>query len=217
MRLYAATKNGGKLRELRALFEPYGAAVAAWDGYRSPEETADTYAGNAAIKARALHEQLRLAGIRAAVIADDSGLEIAALDGRPGVQSARYAGPGATWAQRRAALLREVAESASDDRRARFVCVLCFIGADGRELFAEGIAEGELSRDERGRLGFAYDPIFYDPSEDATFAELPEAEKNKISHRAKAVQNLMEILRRSENEGEGEPRNSETSGRSSAW
>ncbi|MGH7714386.1 MAG: RdgB/HAM1 family non-canonical purine NTP pyrophosphatase [Vulcanimicrobiaceae bacterium] len=195
MRLFAATKNAGKLAELQELFSTYGVEIASWDGYADPEETADTYAGNAAIKARALHEQLSRAGIRGDVIADDSGLEISALGGRPGVYSARYGGPNATWAQRRASILREVAESGSDDRGARFVCVLCYIAADSREVSADGIAVGELSRDSRGELGFGYDPIFYDPAEHATFGEISEAEKNRISHRAKAVAQLMEMIR----------------------
>jgi XTP/dITP diphosphohydrolase len=195
MRLLAATKNAGKLAELEELFSPYGVEVLTFPEYADPEETADTYAGNAAIKARALYEQLSRAGIPGDVIADDSGLEIAALGGRPGVYSARYGGPNATWAQRRASILREVAESGSDDRGARFFCVLCYIAADGREVFTEGIADGELSRDERGQLGFGYDPIFYDPAEHATYGEIADTEKNKISHRAKAVQRLMEIIR----------------------
>ena len=194
MRLFAATKNAGKLAELQTLFAPYGVEIVSWEGYADPEETADTYAGNAAIKARALHEQLSRAGMRADVIADDSGLEIAALGGRPGVYSARYGGANATWQQRRASILREVGESGSSDRGARFVCVLCYVSADGREIFSEGVAEGELSRNERGELGFGYDPIFYDPSEHATYGEIPETEKNKISHRAKAVAKLMETI-----------------------
>ena len=194
MPIFAATRNAGKLAELRDLFGPYGVEVETWDGYAEPEEDADSYAGNAAIKARALSTQLLNSGIHADVLADDSGLEIAALGGRPGVQSARYCGPNATWAERRASILREVTESGSDDRRARFVCVLWFVAVDGREICAEGIAEGELSRDDRGELGFGYDPIFYDPSEHATYGELSEIEKNKISHRAKAVQKLMEEL-----------------------
>ncbi|HTX02961.1 MAG TPA: RdgB/HAM1 family non-canonical purine NTP pyrophosphatase [Candidatus Acidoferrales bacterium] len=195
MRLFAATKNLGKLTELQELFSVYGVDILTFPGYVAPDETADTYAGNAAIKARALHQQLKAAGIDGDVIADDSGLEIAALGGRPGVYSARYGGPNATWAQRRASLLREVAESGSNDRRARFVCALCCIGADGCEVIAEGFADGELSRNEQGQLGFGYDPIFYDPSEHATYGEISEAEKNKISHRAKAVTLLMEMLR----------------------
>lgn len=194
MRVYAATKNSGKLRELRDIFLPYGVQIESWAPYAEPDETSDTYAGNAAIKARSLHEQLAAAGVRAAVLADDSGLEIAALGGRPGVYSARYGGRHATWSERRASLLREVAASGSEDRGARFVCVLCFVGEDGREIFAEGFAEGELSRNERGELGFSYDPIFYDPGEHATFAELSEQRKNSVSHRAKAAHALVEKL-----------------------
>ncbi|HEY1727612.1 MAG TPA: RdgB/HAM1 family non-canonical purine NTP pyrophosphatase [Candidatus Baltobacteraceae bacterium] len=196
MRLFAATKNSGKLTELRELFSAHGVDILTFSEYAEPEETADTYAGNAAIKARALHDQLAATGVRGDVIADDSGLEIAALGDRPGVYSARYGGPNATWAQRRASILREVAESGSGDRRARFVCALCFIDAEGRESIAEGVTDGELSHDERGQLGFGYDPIFYDPSEHATYGEISDAEKNKISHRAKAVERLMEMLRK---------------------
>ena len=195
MRWYAATKNAGKLRELREIFAPYEVEIAAWDGYTEPEETSDTYAGNALIKARTLFEELRSVGISAPVVADDSGLEIAALGGRPGVYSARYGGENATWSERRASILREVAASGSEDRGARFVCVLCYIDENGREIFAEGFAEGQLSRDQRGELGFSYDPIFYEPSEHATFAELSEARKNALSHRAKAAKALMEMLR----------------------
>ena len=195
MRLFAATKNEGKLRELQELFSAYGVDILTFPEYADPQETADTYEGNAALKARALHEQLKAAGVDGDVIADDSGLEIAALGGRPGVHSARYGGPNATWAQRRASILREVAESGSNDRRARFICALCFIDPDGREISAFGVADGELSRDEQGQLGFGYDPIFYDPSEHATYGEISDEKKNEISHRAKAVKQLMEMIR----------------------
>ena len=194
MRIYAATKNAGKLRELAEMFAAHGIEIAAWPQYQEPEETGGTYAANAAIKAHALREQLSAAGVSAAVLADDSGLEIAALGGRPGVHSARYGGPGATWASRRASLLREVAASGSEDRRARFVCMICYVGEDGSELFAQGVADGELSRNERGELGFSYDPIFFDPSEHATYAELSEKKKNAVSHRGKAVYDLIEKL-----------------------
>lgn len=201
MRWYAATKNAGKLRELRDIFAPYAIEIASWDGYAEPEETSDTYAGNALIKARTLFEQLRGAGVNAPVVADDSGLEIAALGGRPGVYSARYGGENATWPERRASILREVAASGSHDRGARFACVLCYIDESGREIFAEGFAEGELSRDQRGELGFSYDPIFYEPSEHATFAELSQSRKNALSHRAKAVRALMAALGETRNVG----------------
>ncbi|MBV8150082.1 MAG: RdgB/HAM1 family non-canonical purine NTP pyrophosphatase [Candidatus Eremiobacteraeota bacterium] len=194
-RLYAATKNPGKLCEMAEIAAAYDVEAAAWPGYREPDETADSYAGNAALKARALRAQLLEAGFEAAaVLADDSGLEIAALGGRPGVHSARYAGSEATWPQRRSAILREVAASGSSDRRARFVCVLCYIGDRGAEIFAEGSAEGELTRAPSGELGFGYDPIFYEPSEHATFAELSARRKNALSHRAKALKALFATL-----------------------
>jgi XTP/dITP diphosphohydrolase len=194
VRFYVATKNAGKLDELQDLLAPYRVEVRMWDRYEAPEESAQTYAGNAAIKARALRDQLAGAGVRGDVLADDSGLEINALGGRPGVESARYLGSEATWEQRRASLLREVAQSGSRDRGARFVCCLWYISSDGKEHATEGVVRGELSKDERGELGFAYDPIFYDPAEHATYGELSEVAKNKISHRGKAVRRLMEYL-----------------------
>lgn len=193
MHWIAATKNAGKLAELQALFGRAGHTVEAWDGYRDVEETADSYAGNAWLKVRALRAQLEAAGLRVAVVADDSGIEVAALGGRPGIYSARYAGEGATWPQRRARLLGEARGAA--DRRARFVCVVAAIDEAGRELAREGIVEGELCDPERGELGFSYDPLFWYPPANATFAELTADEKNRVSHRAQAVAAVLEAMR----------------------
>jgi XTP/dITP diphosphohydrolase len=191
MRVYAATKNQGKLRELRAIF----GALTDWDvvsfeRYEAPMEGESSYAGNAALKARALAAQLRAAGIDGAVVADDSGLEVGALGGRPGVLSARYGGAGATWAERRGNLIAEVDASGSADRRARFVCAMHLVLPDGREVATEASVEGRLATEARGDGGFSYDAIFEFPPEGKTFAELSEAEKNAVSHRAKAARRL---------------------------
>ena len=121
-----ATKNAGKLGELRAIFGRYGWTLATFEGYADPAEGDTSYEDNAALKARALRRQLEAWGTRAAVLGDDSGLEVRALDGRPGVLSARYGGSNATWSQRRRGLLNEVSAS-NGDRSAAFVCALHFI------------------------------------------------------------------------------------------
>jgi XTP/dITP diphosphohydrolase len=191
VQVYVATKNAGKLREMEELFAGSGWALAAYPEYDDPLEGDESYADNAALKARALRAQLVRKGIQAAVLADDSGLEVAALDGRPGVMTAYYGGEGLSWAQRRQALLAELASRGATDRRARFVCVLHFIDAVGREIAAEGTVDGEVAAEERGELGFSFDPIFLYPAAERTFAELSAEEKNRVSHRAKAATQLL--------------------------
>jgi len=193
VQVFVATRNPGKLRELQALFAPYGWTLRAYAAYAEVEETADSYEANAAIKARALHDQLKAAGKPASVIGDDSGLEVAALDNRPGVYSARYGPDGATWHERRRLLLEETA-AARRGRQARFVCVLHHIGADGTETGIRGTVEGLVSREERGEGGFSYDAIFEYPPLGRTFAELSAEEKNAVSHRAAAAKSLIEKL-----------------------
>ncbi|MDQ6943585.1 MAG: non-canonical purine NTP pyrophosphatase [Candidatus Eremiobacteraeota bacterium] len=200
MTLYVATKNVGKLRELEALFAGTlvgGAAVAlaTYDAYEDPVEGDTSYADNAALKARALRAQLRDAGVVGDVLADDSGLEVLALGGRPGVLTAYYGGPSLTWSERRRALLDELAGCGGGaDRRARFVCALHFIGAGGGEAMATGAVEGEIALEERGELGFSFDPVFFYPPAGRTFAELRADAKNRVSHRAVAAAALQEAL-----------------------
>ena len=194
MTVYVATKNAGKLRELHAIFAGWGWKLSTFPAYRDVVEGDDSYAANAALKARALRAQLLSAGIAASVLGDDSGLEIMALGGRPGIRSARYGGENATWPQRRSALLAEAAASGSLDRRARFVCALHFIAADGSETPAWASYEGTLADRERGAGGFSYDPIFVSPADGRTFAEIDEDEKNSISHRARAAETLLAAL-----------------------
>lgn len=193
---FVATKNAGKLRELQAIFSPLGWELLSFAGYADVNETAETYAGNAALKARALRHQLVAAGISASVLGDDSGIEVPALGGRPGVYSARYGGADLDWPTRRRNLVAELAASGRDDRRARFVCALHFIDEDGRELAVERDVWGVVAEIERGTGGFSYDPIFEYPPAGRTFAELTEREKNAVSHRAEAARALVEVLER---------------------
>jgi len=202
MTVYVATKNVGKLRELEALFA--GKLIggnpivpATFGAYEDPVEGDTSYADNAALKARALHAQLRGAGVVDSVLADDSGLEAVALGGRPGVLTAYYGGPGLAWSERRRALLDEVARTGEgEDRRARFVCALHFIDARGREFGAMGAVDGQIAPEERGELGFSFDPVFFYPPAGRTFAELSAGEKNRVSHRAAAVAALLDAVSR---------------------
>ncbi len=187
MTLFIATSNAGKMHELRALFGRLGVDVAQVAQYVSPVEGVRSYTDNAALKARALHDLLRAAGRHETVLADDSGLEVAALGGRPGVTTADYGGAGATWPQRRALLLSEVAASGSADRRARFVCAMHCIDPAGREFASFATVDGAIAPAEAGELGFSFDPIFFYPPASRTFAQLSDEEKNGISHRAIAA------------------------------
>ena len=192
MLVFAATKNVGKLRELEAIFAPLGWAIESDPLYADPPEGETSYAENAALKARALRAQLLARGIVAPVLGDDSGLEVTALDARPGVLSARYGAAGASWAERRAELRAELEGTGSADRSARFVCALHFIDAEGSEYAAERDVRGEIAREERGDGGFSYDALFLYPPRGLTFAELSETEKNTVSHRAAAALALSE-------------------------
>jgi XTP/dITP diphosphohydrolase len=180
---------------MEELFVDAPFTLATYADYVSPVEGDVSYADNAALKARALHAQLRAAGIPANVLADDSGLEVAALDGRPGVTTADYGGAGTPWPQRRALLLAELAEIPGADRAARFVCALHCIDESGSELATFGAVDGEIAHEERGELGFSFDPVFFYPPLDRTFAELGAREKNRVSHRATAVAQLRASIR----------------------
>ena len=192
--VYLATKNLGKLAELRAIFGDHVWVAIAFPDYRDVVEGEASYAENAALKARGLRDDLARVGIVAAVVGDDSGLEIRALGDRPGILSARYGGD-ATWAQRRAMLLDELRRAGPGaTRAARFVCALHFIDVDGTEHAAFGTLDGKIALAERGDGGFSYDAIFCEAGDSRTFAELSEAEKNARSHRAIAVARLVEAV-----------------------
>jgi XTP/dITP diphosphohydrolase len=195
--LYVATTNRGKLREFDALLGGRGWAVREYDAYAEVPEGDSSYADNAGRKARALAAQLREAGISSSVIADDSGLEVRALGRRPGVLSARYGGPDATWPQRRRLLLDELAATGSPDRSARFVCALHVVDERGGEHAVVATVDGAIAEAERGEGGFSYDALFEYPPLGKTFAELTADEKNSVSHRARAARAILADLRRS--------------------
>lgn len=195
MKTYVASKNDGKLRELRELFAGSALDIDTYSDYVDVAEDATSYVGNAMLKARALYAQLVDDGIEAAVLADDSGLEVDVLGGRPGLLSARYAGRESTWTQRRALLLSEMNGVPDADRSARFVCVMALIVPRDEPRAAIGIVEGHITTHEIGEGGFGYDPIFCYAPLDRTFAELTADEKNRVSHRRRAADALLASIR----------------------
>lgn len=189
MELVLASNNPGKRREIAALLEPLGIVVrtAAELGFREEiEETGDTFLTNAKLKA---------CGVAAALgrptLADDSGLVVAALDGAPGVHSARYAGPECDDAANNAKLLAALAEVPDDRRQAAFVCVMVCCLPDGRVLTSQGRLEGRILRQPQGHNGFGYDPLFELPGRGLTTAQLSTEEKNAISHRGQALRAMV--------------------------
>ena len=188
---YLATKNAGKLGEIRNMLAGSAIDLHVYDAYADPAEGEESYVGNALLKARALRQQLLAAGIEAAVLADDSGIELDVLGGEPGVLSARYAGESTPWPKRLDTMMNEVRGVPHDQRGARFVCVMAFIDPGGREIVVEGDVRGEISTELRGEQGFGYDPIFFYPPIDKTFGEIPEEEKNQLSHRGRAARALL--------------------------
>jgi XTP/dITP diphosphohydrolase len=194
VKTYLATKNAGKLGEIRNMLAGSAIDLSTYDQYIDPVEGEESYVANALLKARALREQLQRAGIQAAVLADDSGIELDALSGGPGVLSARYAGETTPWPQRLEAMMNEVRGVPDERRGARFICVMAMILADGHEIVVEGDVRGRITTELRGRNGFGYDPIFFYPPIGKTFGEIPEAEKNQLSHRGRATRALLEAL-----------------------
>ena len=196
VRLLLASSNAGKLREYRAIAGGQSIEVDSLPRFRDLPtfaEDAPTFAENAAGKT------LHYSGFSEEIVfADDSGLVVPALDGAPGVHSARYAGPDANDADRIAKLLCEMRGMTGETRRARFVCVVA-AARQGRMLAVlSDSADGVITNEPRGKSGFGYDPIFYFPDRAKTFAELSEAEKNEVSHRGKAFRKLLANISRPE-------------------
>jgi XTP/dITP diphosphohydrolase len=191
VKLVLATFNRDKARELLALLDVEGlelTSLAQFPGAVAPEESGSTLRENALLKAEAA---LRHTGSPA--IADDTGLEVDALGGAPGVHAARYAGPGATDADNVRLLLERMREVPRDRRAARFRTVCMAVFPDGARLEAEGVVEGRIAEAPRGSSGFGYDPVF--EVDGRTFAEMSAEEKNAISHRARAARALAAKLR----------------------
>ncbi len=193
-KLLIATNNPGKVKEYADLLDelPVTLTYPAQEGLSlEVDETGDTFAENAILKARAYAEASGLL-----TLADDSGLEVDALDGVPGIRSARYAGEGASDEDRYRLLLRNLAGVPEKERTARFRCVVAVATLEGEVHTADGRCEGLIGFEPRGTHGFGYDPVFYLPDRSQTMAELSAEVKNRISHRARALQAALPTLRR---------------------
>ena len=193
MELVVATRNEGKLKEIRRLLA--GTEIVVRNLSEFPElpeieETGSTFAENAAIKAETV---MRLTGRTA--LADDSGLEVPALAGAPGVRSARYAGEEATDDENNRKLMREMASLEEDSRRGAFACVMALSAPEEKTRLFQGRLEGLLLKEPRGGGGFGYDPLFLVPEYGKTLAELPLEIKNRISHRGQALRKALDSLR----------------------
>ena len=196
MTIWFATGNAHKRAELAAILPGHAIKMPADAGIPfDPDETGSSFAENALIKARELHRLIAAAGFPDPVIADDSGLCVDALGGRPGIHSARYGGDGShklADRDRNALLLGELGDR--PNRSARFVCAMALLFAGDRFFLVQETLEGELIAAERGQGGFGYDPILFIPSLGRTVAELSGEEKNRISHRGKAGRALAALL-----------------------
>ncbi len=186
MNFVLASKNRHKLQEMSAILNQYGVQVSLQGDHGVDielEETGSSFEEYARLKARAVMEVTCLPAI-----ADDSGLEVDALDGAPGIYSARYGGEQcANDVERYEYLLKNLEAVPPEGRTARFVCVIAAVFPDGRKILARGCCEGTITFAPRGADGFGYDPVFYVPQEGCTFAELSSEQKNEISHRANAL------------------------------
>lgn len=185
-----ATNNPDKVRELtHALQDMPIQLVAPPPDYVAPEETGHTCEENALLKARTLSVSMNIPAL-----ADDTGLFVEALSGKPGIYSSRYAGPNATYADNVKKLLGDLEGVARDDRIARFVCIIALVWPHGRFELIRGDVEGLIAEKARGSNGFGYDPIFLFPEQNRTFAEMSLEEKEAVSHRGHALAKLRERL-----------------------
>jgi XTP/dITP diphosphohydrolase len=191
-RLVVASHNAGKVREIAALLAPLGVETVSAGalGLPEPEETETSFTGNARLKAEAA---AKASGLPA--LADDSGLEVFALDRAPGVYSARWAGPEKDFRVAMERVWRELEERGASDRSARFVCALALAEPNGETHVFEGEARGEIVWPPRGEKGFGYDPIFVANGETRTFGEMTHEEKLPLTHRARAFEQLLAALR----------------------
>jgi XTP/dITP diphosphohydrolase len=193
MRLLLGTRNPGKVKEITSILEGSDwsfSSLREFEHVATPAENGSTYAENAILKAR-----FYAAATGLLTLADDSGLEVFALAGAPGVFSARYAGEDASDSDRRELLLSELVKTGSPNRRARFVAAVAIASAGGEVLnVSEGVCEGTITFGARGEGGFGYDPLFVPDGYDHTFAELSEDVKNIISHRARALLKTKQFL-----------------------
>lgn len=191
-KILLATRNQGKVREIQALVKDLPIEFVSLDDVPAAptvEEDGRTFEENALKKARVTAEATGIA-----TLADDSGLCVDALDGRPGVLSARYAGEDSTDQEKCHRILQEMIGIPEQRRTARFICVLALVMPDGRITVFQGICEGRITFEPRGEWGFGYDPIFWYEEADCTFAEMDKDAKNRVSHRGKALQEFATYL-----------------------
>lgn len=195
-KIVLASNNAGKIREIQALLDEHPIVAQSEFNVIEAEETGSTFIENAIIKARnaALYSGLP-------AIADDSGLVVDALDGAPGVISARYAGAGSSDLDNLKKLLKELEGVPAAQRTARFICIIVFLqhARDPFPVIAQGVWEGRILTEPAGENGFGYDPVFWVPERNCTSAELTSVEKNSLSHRGQALRNLMALIRDREN------------------
>lgn len=193
-KIVLASGNAGKLREFQQLLANCGFEVLPQSDFKvsNAEETGLTFVENAILKARHACTNTGLPAI-----ADDSGIEVDALNGRPGIYSARYSGLNAKDSDNNVKLLRELAQVPAENRTARYHCVLAFMrhAEDPTPILCHGTWEGVILTEERGNGGFGYDPVFFVPTHNCAAAEMDKAEKNRISHRGKAMAELLEKMR----------------------
>ena len=191
-RLVVASHNAGRVREIAALLAPLGVEAVSAASLRlpEPEETETTFAGNAALKARAAAEASGLPAL-----SDDSGLEVFALNRDPGVYSARWAGPSKDFRAAMERVWRELTEKGATDLSARFVCALALAEPNGETEVFEGEARGKIVWPPRGEKGFGYDPIFVADGQTRTFGEMTHDDKLPLTHRARAFEKLLTALR----------------------
>ena len=202
MRLIFATGNKGKMNEIREIMSDSVPVLSMAEAGVSTdvEEDGNSFMENSFIKARAVARTCKEKGIDdAIVLADDSGLVVDALNGEPGIYSARYLGEDTPYSIKNAKIIERLNGVSDEDRTARFVCAIAAVLPDGRELATRAAIEGRIGYGEKGKNGFGYDPIFYVPEFGKTTAELTEEEKNQVSHRGKALQLMKEELKKYEN------------------
>ncbi len=192
-----ATGNAGKMKEIRMIMADLNIEVQSMkeaDIQAEIVEDGETFEENAKIKAQAIAQELKARGERAIVLADDSGLEIDYLNKEPGVYSARYMGEDTSYSVKNASLIQRLEGVPDEERTARFVCVIAAVFPDGSVFETRATIEGRIGYEERGENGFGYDPIFYLPEYGMYSAELAPEEKNRISHRGKALEEMKKVI-----------------------
>ena len=190
--ILVATRNEGKVREIRKVLKPLGLRIRSLKDFQDlpgVKEDGKSFSENALKKARFYAKRSSLL-----TVSDDSGLEVDALDGRPGIYSARFAGEKASDHENKQKLLREMGGIPPSRRGARFRCAIAIVSPDRREAVVEGECRGRIGDEEKGKRGFGYDPLFYLPRLKKTVSQLTIEEKNKISHRGKALRKLKGVL-----------------------